>query len=107
MTFIQPVQRHSAFLPLVVFLSVTLFGAGIALVLSYHRNVDISHRIETSAAEIERIEAENAQLREEMVRTLSSVNLEALAQERHLVKEKNPRYLEVHSKEQWALVSSR
>ena len=93
MTIIEP--NKSYFLQ-----SSLLYFAAALLVLMvtgiyfYNLNVSLKYSVSMQEKEISRLETANADLRNEMYRILDLRNLSAVIQERNLVQDKNPDYLE-------------
>lgn len=93
MTIIEPNKNH--------FLQSTLMylaGAMLVLVITgiyfYNLNVSLKYDISMQEKEINRLESANADMRNEMYRVLDVRNLGAVIQQRNLVQDKNPDYME-------------
>ena len=95
MTIIQP-NKHRDIKRLSVSLGVLLVGALSMLVFVYIETVNLNHNITDAKNRLESIKVDNADLKDEYYGLVDADNLEELAAERGLVKDKNP---------QWAFVS--
>ena len=94
MTLIQPNQKSSIHLILVFFLVILVSGA-FSLVFLYNHSVNIEHSISAAQGELRRIQTARAEIQDKIFGLSSDTNLQKLSKERNLVKDKNPRYLEV------------
>lgn len=77
--------------------------ASVWLVYLYNRAVNLKHGISEVQNEIERIQTENSELKEEIFVLLDSDKFREFAAERGLVQERDPRYFELDRK--WSLAS--
>lgn len=93
MTIIEPNKNH-------LLQSTLMYFAGAMLVLVvigiyfYNLNVTLKYGITMQEKEVNRLEAANADMRNEMYRVLDVRNLTAVIQERNLIQDKNPDYME-------------
>ena len=102
MTIIQPNKEKKFSLLLVAVLFLPLLAAGTGLVVLYNQTVNLEHNIEAARAEWQKIEAGNAELKDDIFTLFDSASLEFLAVGQGLVKEKYPEYI---NSERWAFAS--
>ena len=95
MTIIQP-NKHKDIKRLSILLGILLVGALSMWVFVYIETVNLNHNIAKAKNDIENIKVENADLKDRYYGLVDADNLEKLAAERGLVKDKNP---------QWAFAS--
>lgn len=94
MTLIQPGQKSFIHLILVFFIVILVFGAFL-LIFLYNRSVNTEHSISAAQNELRRIQTARAEIQDKIFGLLSDANLQRISEERHLVKDKEPQYLEV------------
>ena len=75
------------------------------LIVVYNQTVSLRHGVATAKDDMKQISAQNAELKDAVFTMLSTAHLEDIAQGRNLVKEQQPRYLEVEQRRQWAFAS--
>jgi len=102
MTSIQPNKEKKFSWGLIALLGMPLIFGVVFLIASYNQIVNLEHEIKTSRAEVQNIQAENAESKDKIFNLLSAQNIEFLAAERKLVKEKDPEYIQAHK---WAVAS--
>lgn len=104
MTIIQPhKEQHIGWTIALGGLIAGLGFSAIALVMLYNHSVDLTHAIADARLEMKRIETSNAEMTDRMFNLFTNRSLDELAAQRSLVKEKEPRYLDIGKP--WALVS--
>jgi hypothetical protein len=74
----------------------------IYLIIAYNQMVNLRHGISDMRAEMQRLGAESASLKDKLFETFDPSGVEALAKQQGLVREKKPSYLET---DQWSLAS--
>ncbi|MBI4086067.1 MAG: hypothetical protein HY433_02400 [Candidatus Liptonbacteria bacterium] len=94
MTLIQPSQKSFTHLILVFFIVILVSGA-FSLIFLYNRSVNMEHSISAAQVELRKIQTARAEIQDKIFGLSSDANLQKLSKERNLVKDKNPRYLEV------------
>lgn len=95
MTIIRP-NAYKEIKKLVALLSVVLVGTLLLGVFIYLQTVSMKHDIANAQDNLDELKVENADLKNSFYGMMDSDNLEKLALERGLVKDKNP---------QWAFAS--
>lgn len=103
MTIIQPNKNKNFLIRFGILLSLPLFGGVILLIMLYNQTVNFEHNFSLLDAKFKNVQAANAELKDKFFGLFVSENLEKLANDRGLVKEKNPQYIEVHPK--WEVAS--
>jgi cell division protein FtsB len=95
MTFIQPKrQSQFHFILAVSLITVLLLVGAVALIVLYNQTVDARHALAREKEAFNKLQTENAEIKERMFALLDNHNLEAVARGRQLVKENTPRYFE-------------
>lgn len=102
MTSIQPNKEKTLSVKIIALLGVTLLFGVIFLIALYNQTVNLEHEIKAARDEVQNIQAENAEYKDKIFNLLSAKNIESIAAERQLVKEKEPEYIQAH---RWAVVS--
>ena len=105
MTLIQPKTISNIFGHIIIALALVLLTGVAMLIVAYNQTVSLRHGVVNAKEDMKRIHAQNAELKDNVFNILSTVHLEDVAQGRNLVKEQQPRYLEVGQRQQWAFVS--
>ncbi len=77
--------------------------SAIWLVVLYNRMVNVTHGMENARAEIKTLQTQNSELQERIFTLFDNRNLLKLAEEKSLIKDRNPQYFEVDR--QWSLAS--
>jgi len=77
-------------------LGIVLLATFVSVIFLHLHTVDLRHNIASAQTELEDLKVENSELKNNFYSMMDSENLEKLAAERGLVKEKNP---------QWAFAS--
>jgi len=95
MTIIQP-NRHKDAKKLMISLGMFLVGTILIWVLVYLQTVNLKHDLVNAKNHLEEMKVQNAELKDRYYGLVDADNLEELALERGLIKDKNP---------QWAFVS--
>jgi len=95
MTIIQP-NKYKDVKKLTISLSMFLVGTILMWMFVYLQTVNVRHDLASSKERLEEMKVENAELKDRYYGLVDADNLEKLAEERGLVKDKNP---------QWAFVS--
>ena len=67
------------------------------LVMSYNKVVSLDHGISNAKQSINKIQSQNAELKNQTFSLLDGNYLQKFALERNLVQDKNPQYLEVNT----------
>ncbi|OGZ00485.1 MAG: hypothetical protein A2946_00560 [Candidatus Liptonbacteria bacterium RIFCSPLOWO2_01_FULL_53_13] len=103
MTILQPHKQ----IPLINYvlgaLILAVFAGALSLVYSYNGLVDAEHRVAKLKSDAQDIETESALVRDKIFALMGSAQLESLAAEHALVKDKSPKYLTLDA--QWSLAS--
>jgi len=99
MTIIQPQKKSLINILLGFIISFLVIGV-VILVILYSYVINFNKNISNAKNEIKEIEIANTQIKEDLLNMLSGNNLENLANEFGLVKEKNPEYLKINNN-QW------
>ncbi len=103
MTIIK-VQHHDRFFGMIIpMLFAVALVCAFVLVIFYNRLVNANHAAAGLNDRLRAVEAETTELRDRLFAVTGSAELEALAGERGLVKDKNPQYLPVD--QTWLLAS--
>lgn len=103
MTIIQP-DRQSALLNRLLFALVALIiVSALSLVWLYVRLVNVNHNLTSARTDLVQVETQSAELKEEIFGLLSGDKLQALAQTKGLVQDKDPQYLQASPS--WSLAS--
>ena len=95
MTIIQP-NKYKDIKRLAVSLSVVLVGSILVSVFVYLQTVNLTHNLASTKVQLDGAKVRNADLKSEYYSLIDADNLEALAEERGFIKDKNP---------QWAFAS--
>ena len=95
MTIIQP-NKHKEIKRLTVSLGAFIVVSILVWMFVYMQTVNLSHDLARAKNRLEEMKEENAELKDRYYNLVDADNLERLAAERGLVKDKNP---------QWAFVS--
>ncbi len=93
MTIIEP-NKNNLFQGIFAYFTGALIFLVVLSIYFYNLNVNLKFSISAQEKSIQQLEAENADLRNEMYRILDVRNLTALIQKQNLVQDKNPDYLE-------------
>lgn len=88
--------------PLIVLGAITICTMALGL-FWYNQIVNLSHELESRRQDIQKIQVQNADLKQRVYALVSFENLKKVARERNLVAEKNPRYLQMDSR--WLFAS--
>lgn len=80
---------------ILIFFVVILVSGAFSLIFLYNRSVNMEHSISAAQGELRRIQTARAEIQDKIFGLSSDTNLQKLSKERNLVKDKNPRYLEV------------
>jgi cell division protein FtsB len=104
MTIIQP-NRSSSFRLnwLIAGLVLLLVASSVWLVSLYNRIVNLEHGTAAMRREMHEIRSANADMKEEIFGLMDSGRFEELAASRGLVKDRDPRYLQIDP--QWSLAT--
>ena len=94
MTLIQPNQKSFIHALLFSFIVILIFGA-FALIFLYNRSVNLEHSLLRAEGELWKLQAARAEMQDKIFALSSDANLRKLSEERNLVKDNNPHYLEV------------
>ena len=93
MTLLQPSSSHP-FLNKVIFLLVcALMAQALWLVMLYNHVVNVAHAITQVKSDMRTLQTESAELKDTIFALFDSEHLQAFAESRALVQERNPRYL--------------
>lgn len=105
MTYIQPHQSNKFFITILALFGVCLIVSVVWLVILYNQIVNLRHSISDSNSSFQKVQATNAELKDDMLSLFDDVGLQKLASEQGLVKEKKPEYQQV--KQQWVFALER
>lgn len=95
MTSIAAKKNNSAAgLFLVLLGSGVIFGA-MWLVVAYNRVVETAHRLDATEKALYRTQAESAELKDRVFALFGNENLETFANEKHLIKDRQPEYIKL------------
>lgn len=94
MTIIQPHQKSFLNVLLIITCLMAVFAAS-SLIFLYNRWIDADHNISRLTAEIQKIQAQGAELQDKIFAFSSSENLNGFLKTNQLFKDQQPRYLEV------------
>ena len=94
MTLIQPNQKSFIHLILISFIVILIFGAS-WLIFLYNRSVNMEYSLSAVQGELRKLQTARAEIQDKIFGLSSDANLQKLSEERSLVKDKNPYYLEV------------
>jgi len=95
MTLIQPNKQKKFFTKIAIAAFVPVVGGIFWLIILYNQNVNLTHNLDERKTELQSLEANNAELKEQFFALFTASNVEQFAKERGLIKEKNPRYFKV------------
>ncbi len=96
MTFIQSDKK--SFIQYALFIIIgALIIVSFALIFLYNHSVDLEHSVSRAGADLQKLQTQTAELQDKIFTLSSDANLQKLSEERHFVKDKQPRYLEVDS----------
>lgn len=95
MTIIQPNKHKTRRVAdiLIVFLGVVVFGSAAVTVFSYSHVAGLKHDISRLENEIEKSRSANADLKNDLFRMTDPQSLEAIASEKGLIEDRNPRWV--------------
>lgn len=79
---------------LISFIVILIFGAS-DLIFLYNRSVNMEHSLSAAQGEFRKLQTARAEIQDKIFGLSSDANLQKLSEERNLVKDKNPHYLEV------------
>ncbi len=79
---------------LISFIVILIFGASY-LIFLYNRSVNMEHSLSAAQGELRKLQTARAEIQDKIFGLSSDANLQKLSEERNLVKDKNPHYLEV------------
>ncbi len=95
MTIIQPnthrFRIHAAFILVIVL----VVGGALLNIFLYNETVQLNHSIRVATEDIKGLQAENADVRNELYKVLDPEHLKATALELGFVKDTAPRYIEI------------
>lgn len=97
MTIIQPNKNRQAFHPFILVLTAVLAFSAFSGIYFYNANVKLRHAIGDSAKNLQELEASNANYKNNLYKILDANNVEAVAAQKQLIQEKNPKYMESKS----------
>ena len=103
MTILQPKQPFILSNFVIILLVVAVALAGVWLVASYNRMIELKHRIADTASDLERARTGSAESRDRMFALLGATDFSSFAADRGLVTDRAPSY--VTPNEPWALAS--
>jgi hypothetical protein len=103
MTIIKPEQSFQKLGYIIGALVLVLAIAAGSLVAMYVKVVDTEHNIGTLKESIQTTEADSASMRDKTFALLDGNTFRALAEQRSLVEDRNPRYITIESA--WSRVS--
>ncbi len=93
MTIIEP-SKNRFYLNEFLYIGALLVLSAVLSIYFYNLNVSLKYQIGMQEEAIQKMEAANADLRNQLYQTLETRNLAAFAAEHNLVSDKNPDYLE-------------
>ncbi len=94
MTLIQPNQKSFIHLILISFVIILVSGA-FTLIFLYNRSVNMEHSVAVAQGELRKLQTARAEIQDKIFALSSDANIRKFSEERNLVKDKNPHYLEV------------
>lgn len=95
MTLIRPRNNTFPFALVALFAAIPILAAATWLIISYNNVVDLRHGAQSMKNDLKNLQTMTADLREKEFALLDTRALDALAARNSLVRESNPRYLEV------------
>jgi len=95
MTLIQPNRTNTFLGRTLIFLVILTVGASFWVVMLYNRVVNLQHSLFNIQSELTDLKTGNAELSDKIFAIFDNNNLERLAAERQLVKERVPSYFEI------------
>ena len=105
MTLIQPNKDKNIFSILLMLSVVPLLTGVVWLIMIYNQTVNFNHSATSMKEELANVQTESADLKEKLFATLDTDNLQQVAADYQLVKDKNPQFLEIDTASQWAFAS--
>jgi len=105
MTFIQPNKNTNILNLIIAGLTVGIISISFVLIVLYNKQVGMDHGIAAMTAEMQKVQAVNAELKEKTVAILGGENSEVFAAERGLTQDRNPGYLEIGTAPKWDIAS--
>lgn len=84
-------------------LTAVVISVSFWLIIIYNGTVNLEHNIAKLISESQNIQNANIELKEKILSALSGENLEKIAEEQGLVKDRNPQYFEIDQK--WVIAS--
>jgi cell division protein FtsL len=95
MTIIQPAKSNTFLNIIIAILIAALLSGSLWLVALYNRLVNLNHNISELNTELNKLQTANAEVKKAIFAIFDSQNLEKLAEEKQLVKDRNPEYLTI------------
>lgn len=105
MTFIQPNKNKNILNLIIAGLTLGIILISFILIVVYNKQVGLEHGIAAMNAEMQKVQAANAELKEKTVAILGGENSEIFAAERGLTQDRNPGYLEIGTAPKWDIAS--
>ena len=100
MTIIQPNKNNKK-------ANLMAFGLTMAMVIMvaigvsfYNQLINLRHEIASQETNLQKVEVTNAELKNNLYRLTDNENLQALATDKNLVLEKNPKYVKINDSNQ-------
>jgi cell division protein FtsL len=97
MTFIEFGKRNNITVPMIVTVTAVFVCSVIAMVFVYQDTITLRHDIEQGQETLSALKVQNAELKNNFYSITDAVAHEAFLQERGLVLENNPHYVQIPS----------
>lgn len=95
MTIIRPRKNPQTIRKTIIFFGALLLVGVAVLIVIYNRTVEIEHGITELRKDFEQVQARNAELKDGFFKLFSNENVERVAREKHLIRDKEPQFMEV------------
>ena len=105
MTLIQPKQQKNFYRIIMGMMCLLLLVGIVSLIVVYNRTVDLQHGVVDMKSKFDKAQTANAELKDQVFAVLDGNHLKAFAEERSLVKDQKPQYVESSPRTEWALAS--
>ena len=94
MTIIRPKKENGSRLlhGMIFSLSILLVGGVVGVIALYNQRINLEHDFEAFSLDLKSLEAENAELKDDLFKLFDSALFEQLAAERGLVLDTHPEY---------------
>lgn len=105
MTIIKPYADKTFINKILMLVIGFLVLSAFWLVIIYNRAVNLTHSISQTKDNVEKLQTANAELKDKMFSLFKNDNLAAFTNNKQLIQDRAPQYLEVD--ERWSLAASR